>query len=198
MSEDTEVVPFDVNEEVILQDLDTVQEQRQILPKAQGVRVKIEKPSIRKSLSDNSKDAPKEGPNNPWAFKFLNLSFRILDGISVPILDDNNNQTGETEIKYKNKVLFSGKMDFVFAHNPEVKTSDWWKDRQYIFGFRSLCKALGFNLKELKINDAFLAELKDKEILIDIDQEEEQEQKEGKWVGKGTFKNVIKNIRAWQ
>lgn len=188
--------PIETIDEVVLQDLDAVQEQKQVLPVANGVRVKIKKATVRKSLEDNSKDAV-EGPENRWAYKYLNVSFTIVDGISVPILDDNGNPTGESEIKYKNKILFSNRMDFVFTHNPDVKTTQWWKDKQYIFGFRSLAKALGFELKELKINDAFLAEIEGKELLIDIGQEEEQEKKDGEWVGKGTFRNVIRNLRAW-
>ena len=194
---DEETIGFEVTEETVLTDLDAVQEQRQIKPKAQGLRVKIEKPAIRKSLNDNSKDAPKEGPNNPVAFKYLNCSFRILDGISVPVYDENGVATGETELKFKNSVVFPNRMDLIFWHNPECKTSDWWKNRQYIFGFKALCKALSFELKEVRVNDEFLMLLKDRELLIDIDHEEETEMKEGAWVKKGTFKERIKNIRAW-
>lgn len=196
-SDANEDAPFDVIDEVILQDLEEIKEQKQLLPIAQGVHVKIEKPSVRKSLSDNAKDAPKEGPNNPVAFKFLNLSFRLVDGLSVPLMDETGNPTGETELKYKNKVLFTGKMDLIFWHNPEIKTADWWKNKQYIFGFKALCKALGLDLKEVRVNDEFIQLLNDKELLLDITHEEEQELKEGKWVGKGTFKERIKNIRAW-
>jgi hypothetical protein len=198
MSEDgLELGVPETTDEVVLTDLDAVQEQRQIKPKAQGVRVKIEKPSVRKSLSDGAKDAPKEGPNNPVAYKYLNCTLRLLDGISSPVLDENGQQTGETEIKYKNSVLFPNKMDLIFWHNPEVKTSNWWKNQQYIFGFKALCKALGFNMKEVKINDAFLDAIKDKEILIDIEHEENNDLKDGNWVGNGTFKERVRNIRAW-
>lgn len=195
--EETDEVGFDVTEEVLLGDLDGIQNTRQLLPVAQGVRVRIEKPSIKKSLSDNAKDAPKEGPENPVGYKYFNAQFRLLDGITVPIYDDNGNATGETELKFKNKVLFAGRMDFVFWHNPEVKTSPWWKDKQYIFGFRALCKACGIDTKQVKINDELLEAIKDKEVLIDIEHEEEQENKNGEWVGKGTFKERIKNVRPW-
>lgn len=194
MIEETEV-PFDVEEEVILTDLDEIKETKQKLPKAQGILVRIEKPCVRKTLSNGAKDAPKEGPNNPWAYKYLNLQFRILEGIPTPVYDDNGKETGEMELKYKNKVMFHDKMDFVFTHNPEVKSSDWWQNKQYIFGFRNLCKTLGFETKEIKVNDFFLSELKDKEVLIDIDDKEEQELKNGEWVGKGTFKNIVVNLR---
>lgn len=197
MSEHDEEVGFEITDEVVLTDLDAVQESRQVLPVSQGVHVKIEKPSVRKSLKDNAKDAPKEGPNNPVAYKYLNPQFRLLDGVSVPVYDDNGHPTGETEIKFKNKVIFASRMDLIFWHNPEVKTSDWWKNKQYIFGFRAFCKALGFNLKELKVNDFFLSEIRDKEILLDITQEPEQELKDGEWVDKGTFKNRVTNFRAW-
>lgn len=191
-----EEVAFQVTEEVTLTDLDAVKETRSITPKAQGVRVSIEKAQVRKALEDNSKDAV-EGPENRVAYKYLNVTFKLLDGISVPVYDDNGNQTGETEIKYKNKVIFNNRMDLIFWHNPEVKTTNWWKNLQYIFGFKGLCQALGFNLKEVRINDNFLEELKGKELLLDITHEEEQEMKDGKWVGKGTFRERLNNFKAW-
>lgn len=177
---------FEVTEETVLTDMEAIQEQKQILPVAQGVRVRIEKPSVRKALKDGSKEAPKEGDENPVAYKYLNFNLRLVDGISE----------GD-KVLYKNKVLFPGKMDFVFWHNPEVKTADWWANKQYIFGFKSLCRALKIDIKEVRINDDFLASIDGQEILIDIAHEEEQQNVEGKWVGKGTFKEKIKNIRAW-
>lgn len=177
---------FEVTEETVLTDLDAVQEQKQILPVAQGVRVKIEKPVVRKQLKDGAKEAPQEGPENPVAYKYLNFNLRLVDGIA----------DGD-KVLYKNKVLFPNKMDFIFWHNPEVKTTDWWKNKQYIFGFKALCKALGIDLKTVKINDEFLESLKDREILIDITHEEEQQNLGSGWVGKGTFKERIKNIKAW-
>lgn len=188
---------FEVLEEVVLTDLDKVQESRSITPKAQGVRVSIEKVQVRKSLEDNSREASPEGEDNKLGYKYLNCTFKLLDGISVPVLDDNGNPTGETEVKYKNKVLFNNRMDLIFWHNPEVKTSNWWKNKQYIFGFKQLCQALGFNLSEVRVNDKFLEELKGKELLLDITHEEEQELVDGKYVGKGTFRERLKNFKAW-
>ena len=190
-------VPFEVTDEVVLQDLDAIKEQRQILPASQGVHVKIEKAEVRKTLADGSKDAPKEGPNNPIGYKYLNLNLRLVEGISVPMVDETGNPTGETEVKFKGKIVFPNKMDLIFWHNPEVKTKPWWKNKQYIFGFKALCLALGMDLKEVRVNDEFIELLKGKEILIDIQHEEENELKEGVWVGKGTFKERIKNFRAW-
>lgn len=198
-----EQVGFNVTDEVVVGDLEVVKEQRNIKPKAQGVHVRIEKAAVKKQLSDGSKEAPKEGPNNPVAYKYLNCSFRILEGISVPVYDEAGNPTGETAQKFKNSVIFPNKMDLIFWHNPEVKTADWWKNKQYIFGFKALCKAVGADTKNITINDEFLSNLNSKEVLIDIEHEEEQEQKldpktgENKWTGKGTFKERIKNIRQW-
>lgn len=190
---------FEVTEEVVLADIDKIEESKQVLPASQGVRVKIEKASVKKALSDGSKDAPAEGPNNPVAYKYINANFRIMDGISVNVADDQGNFTGETEAKFKNKVLFPNRMDLIFWHNPEVKTSDWWKNKQYIFGFKQLCLALGFDLKEVRVNDAFLEQMNGREILLDIVQEEEQEKNaEGNWVPKGTFRNRVKNFKAWE
>lgn len=190
----TEEDVFNVTEEVDLGDVESIQESRSIKPQAQGIRVMIQKPAVRKALEDNSKP---EGIDNRVAYKYLNCVFKILDGISVPVYDDNGNPTGETEMKYKNSVVFPNRMDLIFWHNPEIKTSNWWANKQYIFGFKQLLTALGFNLKEVKINDAFLKQIKDKEILIDITHEAEQENKGGEWVDKGTFRERIKNFRAW-
>lgn len=192
-----EEVGFEVTEETVLTDFEQVQEQRTLVPVSQGVHVRIEKAVVRKSLEDNAKDAPKEGPENKAAYKYLHCQFRIVDGISVPVYDDDGNPTGETELKYKNKVVFPGRLDLAFWHNPEVKTSDWWRNRQYAIGFKQMCVALGFNLKELRINDAFLLLIDKQELLLDIGHEEEQELKEGSWVGKGTFKERLKNFRKW-
>lgn len=193
-----EKVGFDVMEEEVLTDLDAVKESRSVIPASQGVRVKIEKINVRKSLENNAKDAAPEGPENRVAFKFLNVQFRIMDGVSVPVMDDLGNQTGETELKYKNMTLFTQKMDLVFSHNPEIKTSQWWKSKQYIFGFRQFCRALGIDTKgEIRINDEWLELLKGRELLCDIVQEEEQENKNGEWVGKGTFRNRVTNFKVW-
>ena len=193
-----EGVGFEVVDEVVLQDLDKVQDQQQVIPTAQGVRVKIVKPSVRKVLTDNSKDALPEGPENPVAYKHLNAQFKLMDGVSVPVYDENGTPTGETKLQYQNKVIFPQRLDLAFWHNPEVKTSDWWRNRQYIHGFKQLCLALGFELKEVRVNDMFLEAIKDREVLIDITQEEEQEQRDGQWVGKGTFRNRIKNLKKWE
>ena len=200
MTDDMELeIDLAPTEEVLLEDLDKIQQTQLVLPAAQGVRVKIEKASVKKALSDGSKDAPAEGPNNPLGYKYLNLNLRMLDGISVPVIGEDGLPTGETEEKFKNKVLFPNKMDLIFTHNPEVKTSAWWKDRQYIFGFKQLCLALGMDLKQIRVNDDFLESLVGREILVDIVQEENNTKNEaGAWVGSGTFKNRIKNFKAWE
>ena len=121
-----------------------------------------------------------------------------MDGIEIDKLDDDGNPTGEKEMKFKNSILFPSRMDLIFSHNPAVKESDWWKNRSYAVGFKQFCQAQKFDLKEVRINDAFLSLIKDKEVLVDIEHEEEQEQKEGKWVGKGTFKERLRNWQAWE
>lgn len=207
MTEET-AVGFNVNEEVVVHDLENWKDDAGVVPKAQGVRVRLVKPEIRVSYKDNGKTAlPKGSPDNPWAFKYLNFQCAILDGIETDMLDEEGKPTGQKELKYKNKVVFPGRMDLVFAHNPEVKNSEWWNGRKYLGGFKSLCTALGMNLKEVRVGDAFLEQVKDREVLIDIEHEEQQDLKDVKqadgttkkeYVSNGTFKERVRKFTKWE
>ena len=190
-----ENVGFDVNEETVVHDLGDVKEQKSLTPVAKGVRVRIEKIAIRKNLENNKADA---GPENRWTYKALNPTFRIIDGIEVDVVDDAGNVTGK-ELKYKNKPLFPASLDLVFAHNAEVKTSDWWKNRQYAIGFKQFCKALKIDLKEIRVNDEFCLAHEGRELLLDIRHEPTQSKNEkGEWVDDGGFRERLCNFLPWE
>ena len=150
MSEDQ--VGFEVTEEVVVGDLTAVQQA--ITPTAQNIRVKIAKASV-----DVSKDKD---------LKTLKLELRVVEGI--PVL---NSQTGEMELKFQNKPLFPGFMELCIWANSVTKNSQWYKNQQHLLGFKQFCQALSIDLKDVKINDEFLASLVGRELLVSIRHEEE-------------------------
>lgn len=179
-----------INQEDEIVGMDSWTSSSGVVPKTNGVRVKIEKPEIRVNKVKNKEELSED---NPWTYKVLNMALRLLDGIEVTKKD------GTVELLYKNKVLFPGNMDLVYAHNSAVKNSQWWEGRQYLGGFKSLCQALGFDLsKPIKVNDDFLEQINGREVLIDIEHDEIQERKGDEWIGTGQFKEKIRKFTAWE
>lgn len=184
MTEETEAVPFEVNEETLVGDLSDVKEIRQIVPIAQGVKFRIANAKVITDQKRGSVELP--------TLKSLGLELRIVDGI--PVQDPDSN---EVEMKYKNKPLFTGLMDLCFWADPEVKTSQWYKNRQHLVGFKKFLQALGFELAGVRVNDAFLSMLKDLEIAADIRHREETawDETKGEYIAIGTYKEQLVNWR---
>lgn len=176
-----ETVPFNVNEEVVVADLD-VKKDRPVLPVTQNVLVKIAGGEIRKDRVE-----PKN-PESDWTYAYLNLNLELVDGITV-----------DGEQKYKGMRVFTGKLDLGLAHNPQHKTGRWWDGRQYAIGTKALITALGFDPKQPpKFNDEFIGAIKDRQLLVDILQEEIRTKSEdGDWVGTGEFKNRITGFKPF-
>ena len=173
MSDDQ--VGFDVVDEVVVGDLTDVKEQRQVLPVAQRVKVRIAKAGTQ---ATKDKD-----------IKSLKLDLRIVDGILV----------GE-ELKYANKPLFTGLMDLVYWGDLSVKgrsEKTWWTSKQYLIEFKKFCLATGFDIKDVRINDDFFQIITGKEVLVDIQHEEETavDPTSGERVKLGTFKERLRNWR---
>lgn len=165
---------FDVTDEVIVQDLDEVKEQRHLTPATNDVKVKISKASI---IENKAKD-----------IKGLKLEVRIVDGIPVQ-----NEDTGDMEIKYVNKPEFTSVMDLCFWANPETRNSKWFKNRQHLLQFSKFIKALGLDMKEVRVNDDFLESLIGQELLVNIIHEERTiKDEEGKRIGTGIFDSRLK------
>lgn len=177
-----ERVPFDVTDEVVIEDLTDVKEQKFILPVSHNVLVKIKTAELR---------ANRKPENGAAEFKLLNLQIRLVDGVEV--LDK---ETGESEWKYKNKPLFTGLMDLIVWHDAEVKVSPWWKERKYAVEFKKFLLALEYDIKSPPaINDKFFEEIVGREVRVDVLHEEEQalDTATGDWKGIGTFKERLKN-----
>lgn len=176
MSEETEVI-----EQGSLED---VKEIKQIVPATSNVRMRISKAETMASKDE--------------AIKSLKLTLRIVDGIEVQ-----NKETGEMELKYKDKPMFTGLMDVPFWADLAVKTKPWWKNKQYLVNLKKLCLALEIDLKEVKVDangvvdvNPLLMLLEDREVICDIRHEENQVRSpEGDYVGDGTFKEKMINWR---
>lgn len=149
MSEET---GFSVVDEVVVGDLTAVQQA--ITPVAQGVKVRIAKASV-----DTSKDK---------ALKSLKVELKIVDGIPVQSAD-----TGELKFKFQNKSLFPGFMELCIWADSTVKNTQWYKNQQHLLGFKQFCQALEIDIKDVKINDEWLASLIGRELLVSIRHEEE-------------------------
>ena len=97
------------------------------------------------------------------------------------------------EGRYAGKNLFA---DLLTWYNDSTYTSDWWK-KQARFPYKSFLKAHGYDIAQPpKVNDDFLVSLKGKEFIADIRKEEIREKGEdGKYVGRGDFKNTLSNFK---
>lgn len=167
---------MEVPEEVIVGDLTDVVETKNILPVAQRVKMVIRKAETQ---ATKAKD-----------IKSLKLELRIVDGIA----------NAEGIPQYVNKPVFTGLMDLVYWGDLSVKGRDqksWWTTKQYLIEFKKFCKALDLDLKEVKVNEDFLEALKDREICVDVQHEEETalDEATGQRVKLGTFKERLKNWR---
>lgn len=166
----------DMVEEVLVEDLSVVNEQRSVLPATPRVKVRIAKANTQ---------ANKDGD-----IKSLKLELRIVDGIL--------NADGIAQ--YVNKPLFTGIMDLVYWGDLSVKgrsEKNWWKSKQYLIEFKKFCLAVGVDLKDIKVNEDFLVALVDREVQVDIQHEEESivDSSTGERMKTGTFKERLRNWR---
>ena len=170
-------VPFDVGGEDIVGDLTEVKELRQIMPVCQNLKVRIAAASAQET---KDKD-----------IKSLKLQLRVVDGLEVT-----NPTTGETSLQYINKPLFTGMMDLVYWADLGVKgrmEKNWWRNRQHLVGLKKFLVALGLDLSNVKINDAFFETLLGRELLIDLKHEEDSstDPQTGERVKLGTYRERI-------
>lgn len=169
---------FNVNEPVDVQDLAEVKEERSLTPPAKVVKVRISKAAVQ---TTQDKD-----------IKSLKLELRIADGIPMV-----NKESGETEMRYQNKPLFTGIMDIVIWADLSVKersTKDWWNKKQHLIGLKQFCQALDIPLTGLQVNDEFISSLIGRELAVDIQHEEETVLNEqGKREKTGTYRERLRN-----
>ena len=158
---------FEVVDEVEYGDLTEVRETRVVIPPTQNVRVRIARATVR-----NSQDG---------AVKRIALQVNLVDGIDV-------------EGKFRNKAVFA---DIDYWADLAVKTTDWYKNKQYLIAFKQLLGALGYPLTGGKVNDEFLSGLVGRELLVNIQVEKETvfDTATGQREDTGGFRN---RLRGWK
>jgi len=176
-----EEVPFEVTEEIVIEDLTDVKEQPRIVPVSSNVKVRINKASMRDSKDKDT--------------SYLNLELRIVDGVEVL-----NDKTGETEIKFQNKPLFTplNPLDGIIVKaDLSVKgrsEKNWWTNKGYLINLKKFCLAVDVDVKSIKINDEFFAELIGKELLVDVKHDPVQAKNStGAYVDTGDFREKVCN-----
>ena len=163
---------FEIVDNYDVQDLTENKQDSNLLPVTKNLKVRISKAGIQEN---KAKD-----------IFSLKLELRIVDGII----------NAEGVPQFINKPLFTGIMDLVYgAKNAETRDKEgkkWWKSGQHLVGFKQFCTALDIPLTGIKINDAFLGGLIDKELLIDIKHEADTAMDaDGNRVATGTFRERI-------
>ena len=141
MFSETSEVGFSVVEEVEVGDLTQVKEEKQLVPAAKRVKMRV-----KKAESQASKDN---------AYRWINLQLQIVEGI-------------DAEGAYKGKVVF-GKVCY-FADMAKYGEKDFFKKKQHLIQLRYLLEALGLDLATVKINDAFMQGIANQIVLADITQ----------------------------
>jgi hypothetical protein len=132
---------FSVCEEVVIGDLTQVKEEKQLVPAAKRVKLRV-----KKAESQASKDN---------AYRWINLQLQIVEGI-------------DSECAYKGKVVF-GKVCY-YADMAKYGEKDFFKKKQHLIQLRYLLEALGLDLATVKINDAFMQGIANQIVLADITQ----------------------------
>jgi len=195
MLQESEVAPFNVNEEDQVEDLTDVKEDRGVVPASSQVMLKLNKVSKRVLAKRAKEDV---SPDNPAVAKFVSLEVRIVEGFLV-----------QGEMKYRNKPLFQ---DVQYWANAEEKTSDWYKRKQHLVQFKHFLVALGYDPSNPPaVGDKFLTEILERLVLGDIKQRPIQSRKtnedgspalddKGKqiWINTGDLKNEVVNWKEYK
>lgn len=166
-------VPFDVTEEVEVEDL--TEQQGGLIDKAVRVAFEIKKSTTRVTEDKQTKK---------WMVKKLALDVVIgPDGI-------------DGEGAYAGSHMFP---EFILQMNlkdfPDRYSSDWWKNKAR-YPTKVFFKAMDIPLKDLKVNDEFHAAMLGRNFIADIKVKQRQEKVNGKYVNiDGEYENELKNFR---
>jgi hypothetical protein len=166
-------VPFDVTEEVEVEDLS--EQQGGVVDKATRVSFEIRKSTTRVT---EDKDTKK------WMVKKLALDVVIgTDGI-------------DGEGKYAGAHLFP---EFILTMNtkdfPDKYSSDWWKTKSR-YPTKMFFKAMRLGQEGVKVNDEFHTALVSRGFIADIKVKPRQEKVNGKYINiDGEFENELTNFR---
>ena len=166
--------------EIDLGDMTGLKEIKDVLPAASGVRVRIDKASIKDNSFEGS--VPSK--------KYLNLQLRIVDGISFV------DSEGTAQTKYKNKVVFTNNKDLPVwvdtAH--EFYKGDKFTKGAYLIPLRQFLIAVGTDPKAVKIDAGLLESLKGVELEVDVAHNQKKSTTpEGEWIATGEIENLFRN-----
>lgn len=166
--------------EIVLGDLSGLKEIKDVLPAASGVRVRIDKATIKDNSFEGS--VPTK--------KYLNLQLRIVDGISFV------DSEGVAQTKYKNKVVFTNNKDLpVWVDtNHEFYKDDKFTKGSYLIPLRKFMVAVGQDPKSITLNADVLESLKGVELEVDVAQNQKKSKDaESNWIATGEFENLFRN-----
>lgn len=176
-------VPFDVVPEYEVQDLTDVKADKNLFPVTKDLLVRINKASTQMNQNKN--------------IYALKLELRTVNELEL----------GEDKTIKANYPLFNGLMDLVYGAKMDVdgrENNKWWKNNQHLVEFKNFCKALDIPMTGIKVNDAFLADLLGRELLVSVTHEVETiADPTGELDAKGRVKKVPtggfnQKLRGWK
>lgn len=145
-------VPFDVTESYDVQDLTDVKADKNLFPVTKDLLVRINKAALQ---TNNNKN---------------------IFGLKLELRTVNETVLSEDKVIKANYPLFNSLMDLVYGAKMDVdgrENNKWWKNSQHLVEFKNFCKALDIPLTGIKVNDAFLADLLGREVLVSVTHEAE-------------------------
>ena len=171
---------FAVNDEVTIEDLSDVKEEKALVPPAKDVKFRISKAEL--------------GKNESGVWRWVALTLQIVDGI--PVVDK---ETGGTKMGYINKPMFQNVCYFA---DPSSYTGDWFTKKQHLVQLKYLAQSVGLDITGLKVNDEFLNQLRNKVISARIIQSPDTVKEtdpvtgQTKRVKTGDMSNEVKDFKA--
>lgn len=165
--------PFEVTQQYDVQDLTDVKADKNLFPVCKDLLVRINKAATQMNKNKN--------------IYALKLELRTVNEFPL----------AEGKVINPNYPIFNGLMDLVYGADLTVDGRDankWWKNSQHLVEFKNFCKALDIDLKSVKINDAFLADLLGREVLVSVAHEAEKiTDEQGNKVPTGEFNQKLRN-----
>jgi len=138
---------FNVVDEVVIEDLTDVKEEKQLIPPSREVKLLVKKAEVKASKDNN--------------YRWVNAQLQLVDGV-------------DAEGKYKGKVVF-GKICY-YANMEMYGAKDYFKKKQHLVNLRQFAEAVGMDLAGLKINYQFIQDITGKMVVADILQTKGNEQ----------------------
>lgn len=166
---------FDVNDDEVV---DVSDQESGPIEAAKGVRFEIKKASV-------SVWKEKNGPHDDWYTKKLALEVAVVEGIDI-----------DGVMKYAGRRFFPELCYKVnYADYPDKFKSDWWKNKSKADFKEFAGKAMGLDVSQIRINDAFLEELVGQEFIANVTKKEIQNKVDDEYVGTGEYKNELKYFK---